>query len=97
MRTNVISTVTNRNVFGYGQDRVVTSADDSSCAHAAQHLLSRHASKRARGSWCAGLKRPRAMAVVMAGAARIEQAFRLAIAEPRRLPVRPLSPVHVLS
>ena len=47
MRTN-INTVTNCNVFGLAQDRAVSLWNDS-CAYAAQHLASRHASKRAHG------------------------------------------------
>ncbi len=32
MRTNLNTVVTNRNVFGFGQDRVVSSLNDGSCA-----------------------------------------------------------------
>ena len=66
MRTYCNNTVTNRNVFGLGQDRAVSSWNDS-CAYAAQHLASRHASKRAHGS-AKALKRRGSGTVVMAGA-----------------------------
>ncbi len=39
--------VTNRNVFGFRQDRVVVSTSSDVCAHAAQHL-SWHAAARVR-------------------------------------------------
>ena len=49
MRTQFNALVTNRNVFGFNQDRVVVSVCDETWRHAAQHHSARHASKRARG------------------------------------------------
>lgn len=89
MRTNINTAVTNCSVFGLSQDVVVTVGGDS-CAYAAQHLESRHASKRARG-WGLELKRSWPMTVAMAGAALITEALCLVITGPRRL--RLLSPV----
>ncbi len=89
MRTN-INAVTNCNVFGFGQDRVVSLTNDS-CAYAAQHLHSRHASKRARGP--AGAVKRRAMATaVMAGAVSKAKPTCLAITGPQWQPVRLTSP-----
>lgn len=89
MRTN-INTVTNCNVFGLDQDRAV-SLWNASCAYAAQHLASRHASKRAHGS-AKALKRRGSGTVVMAGAVPMAKPTRLAITGPQWQPVRLTSP-----
>jgi len=93
MRTYINSVVANRNVFGFGQDRVVSLGNDS-CAPAAQHLESRHASKRARGMTLA-LGRLWS-AAAMAGQALKAKRTCLAITGPERLTVRPMSPVVVV-
>lgn len=92
MRTNMNSVVTNRNVFGYGQDRVVVSSKDASCAHAAEHLASWHASKRARHGFRARMCRGTAGTAAVALKAK---QLRLAITGPDRLPVRHTSPALV--
>ena len=94
MRTNVNHLVANRTVFGFGQDRVVSLRNDS-CAHAAQHLESRHASKRARGMTLA-LKRLWSAAAA-AGPALKTKWTCLAITGPERLTVRRMSPVVVVT
>jgi hypothetical protein len=91
MRTSINTAFTNCNVFGFNQDRVVLSWNDT-YAHAAQHLASWHASKRAGGLSCA-LKR-RGTAVV-AGAFLVVKQMCLAIMGPARQPVRRTSPVLV--
>jgi hypothetical protein len=98
MRTNFNVIVANVNVFGYGQDRVVVSSLFGTCAHAAQHLETRHTSKRARG-WAQRVKRSWLATAAMAGAARMAELIMmsLAITGPQRLPVRHLSPVLVLA
>ena len=90
MRTS-INTFTNCNVFGFNQDRVVSSWNHA-YAHAAQHLASWHASKRAR-SLSGALKR-RGSAVVAGAVLGVEQMC-LAITGPAGQPVRRLSPVLV--
>lgn len=92
MRTYFNAVVTNGNVFGLGQDRVVSSQVDATCAHAAQHLESWHASKRARSLW-RHLKR-RATAV-MAGAAPEVRQMCLAITGPQGRLARHTSPALV--
>lgn len=94
MRTIVNSAVANCNVFGFGQDRVVSPLNDS-CAYAAQHLESRHASKRARGLTRA-LKR-RWSTVAVAGTVLKAKWTSLAITGPMRPTVRLMSPVVVLA
>ena len=96
MRTSINNIVANVNVFGFGQDRVVVSSLADTCAHAAQHLETRHAtSKRARG-WAERAKRSWLATAAMAGAARMAELITsLAIYGPQRLPVRHLSPVLV--
>ena len=94
MRTYINSVVANRTVFGFGQDRVVSLRNDS-CAHAAQHLESRHASKRACGMTLA-LKR-RCSTAATAGPARKVKWTCLAITGPERLTVRRMSPVVVVT
>jgi hypothetical protein len=93
MRTSVTTTVANCNVFGTSQDRVVSLRDDS-CAYAAQHLESRHASKRAR-SLASAFKRRWSWLVGMAGVGLEATATCLAITGPARPAVRLLSPVVV--
>ena len=90
MRTNINAAVTNRNVFGFGQDRVVSLWNDS-CAFAAQHLASRHASKRAR-ELARTLKRRGSSTAVMAGAVPKAKPTCLAITGPQWQPVRRTSP-----
>lgn len=95
MRTNINTAVANRNVIGYRQDRAIVSLQDDSCACAAQHLESRHASKRAthlssafkRWSWLVG----------MAGTGTEATLTRLAIPGPVRPTGRVTSPVVVLN
>ncbi|MEX0676148.1 MAG: hypothetical protein WD063_03685 [Pirellulales bacterium] len=94
MRTYVNSVVANRNVIGFGQDRVVSFRNDS-CAPAAQHLESRHAAKRARGLTRA-LKRMGSAAAVAAPALKAKWTC-LAITGPARLTVRQMSPVVVVT
>ncbi len=91
MRTYISVAVTNRNVFGFGQSRVVVSSNDT-CAHAAQHLASWHASKRACGLWRSMKRRGTA---VMAGAALEARYMCLAITGPQGLLVRRTSPALV--
>ena len=92
MRTSLNNVITNRTVFGLGQDRVVSLTD--TCAHAAQHLDSRHAAKRAR-SMARALKRRVAVTAGMASAVLMAKPWRLAITGPQWQPVRHLSPVPV--
>jgi hypothetical protein len=92
MRTFVNTAVANCNVFGFGQDRVVSLWNDS-CAYAAQHLESRHAGKRARGLTRA-LKRL-GSAAAAAGPVLKAKWTCLAISGPMRLTVRRMSPVVV--
>ncbi|HEX3725095.1 MAG TPA: hypothetical protein VHV08_02585 [Pirellulales bacterium] len=92
MRTYINAVVTNGNVFGFGQDRVVSSLNDVTYACAAQHLQMWHASKREHGHWDA-LKRH--VAAVMAGAAVVARRLRLAITRPQGLLVRHTSPALV--
>ena len=90
MRTNINTSVTNRNVFGFGQDRAVSLWNDS-CAYAAQHLASRHASKRAR-ELARSLMRGGSGTAVMAGADPKAKQTCLAITGPQWQPVRRTSP-----
>ncbi len=93
MRTNTNAAVTNRNVFGFGQDRVV-SLGASSCASAAQHLELRHASKHL-GRQDRGLKR---RGTAAAGTApTTAKTMRLAITGPQWQPVRVTSPGLVMA
>jgi hypothetical protein len=94
MRTYFNNVITNRTVFGLNQDRVVSLSD--TCAHAAQHLASRHAAKRARSTDRA-LKRRGSVTTVMAGAVLMAKQWRLAITGPQWQPVRLLSPVPVMA
>jgi len=87
--------VTNRNVFAYGQDRVVLSLDASN-AHAAQHLSSWHASKRAR-SLGRALKRRGLGHAGLAGAILKAMSMCLAILGSTWQPVRRMSPVLVIA
>ena len=93
MRTNLISAVVNGNVFGFGQDRVVSLRNDS-CARAAQHLHAGYVGKRAR-KWAGALKR--AWSALMAGPARMAEATCLAITGPARRTARIVSPVVVVT
>lgn len=94
MRTYCKTTLTNRNVFGLGQDRVVSSWN--TCAHAAQHLFSRHAELCARGL-ARALKRRGSDTAVMADAVLKAMAMCLAITGPQWQPVRHTSPVLVMA
>ena len=97
MRTSINSIVANVNVFGYGQDRVVVSSLFDTCACAAQHLETRHVSKRARG-WAERFKCAWHATAAMADAARMAGLIMsLAIIGPQRLPVRQMSPALVLA
>ena len=92
MRTNTNAVVTISNVFGFGQDRAV-SPSNSSCAYAAQHLASWHASHRAHGLDRARLRREFKAAVMgMAGAVPKAKRTCLAITGPQWQPVRLTSP-----
>jgi hypothetical protein len=93
MRTNIFTAVTNRNVFGFGQGRVV-SLWVGSCASAAQHLHVRHASRRARDIVRA-LKRRVNVTAAAASAAPKAMLMCLAITGPQWQPVRLTSPVLV--
>jgi hypothetical protein len=96
MRTYINNIVANVNVFGFGQDRVVVSSLIDTCAHAAQHLETRHA-KRARG-WAQRSKRSWLATAAMASAARMPGLMpSLGITGRKRLPVRLTSPVLVLA
>lgn len=90
MRTSFNVSVTNRTVFGLSQDRVVVSLN-ATCAHAAQHLASRHASKRDRVLDRA-MKRRGSGTGVMAGAVLWFWHLCLAITGPQWQPVRLTSP-----
>jgi hypothetical protein len=89
MRTSINFAVTNGNVIGLGQDRVVSSND--TCAHAAQHLPTWHARKRGRGTWCF-MKR---YAAAMAGAALEARHLCLVITGPQGQRARRTSPALV--
>jgi hypothetical protein len=89
MRTN-LNTVTNGNVFGFVQDRVVTLSADS-CHQAAQHLASWHVSKRARGL-SRSLKRSGLGSAALAAA---PMAMPTCMAITGRQPVRHVSPALV--
>lgn len=95
MRTSVNNIVANCTVFGTCQDRVVSLRNDS-YAHAAQHLESRHASKRAR-SLARALVRRWSWLVGMAGAGPKAKPTCLAITGPARPAVRLTSPAVVLT
>jgi cysteine synthase len=95
MRTNINIVETNRNVIGLGQDRVVSSLDVT-CADAAQHLDSRHASKHAHGL-ARALKRRGFGTAATAGAALLAKRMRLAITGPQWQAVRLVSPSVVMS
>jgi hypothetical protein len=84
MRTYLNTVVTNRTVFGFGQDRVVSSL--GTCAHAA-HLVSRHACHRARKS-ARALKRRGSEVAAWASAALVAMPLGLAITGPQWQPVR---------
>jgi len=94
MRTNINSTVANRTVFGYRQDRVVSLRNDS-CNRAAQHLHPWHASKRACGMTTT-FKRLWSTAAA-AGAAPKAKPTCLVITGPERPTVRLMSSVVVVS
>jgi hypothetical protein len=94
MRTYLNTVVTNRNVFGFGQDRVVSSLD--TCAHAAQHLVSRHAGLCAR-ELARALKRRGSHAAAWASAVLMAKPMCLAITGPQWQPVRRTSPVLVMA
>jgi hypothetical protein len=93
MRTYLNVAVTNRNVFGFGQDRVVSSVD--TCARAA-HRLSRHASHRARKSALA-LKRRGSDLAAWASTALLVMPMGMTITGPQWRPVRHTSPVLVVA
>ena len=93
MRTYFNVAVTNRNVFGFGQDRVVSSVD--TCARAA-HLLSRHASHRARKS-ARALKRRGSELAAWASTALLAMPLGMTITGPQWRPVRLTSPVLVVA
>lgn len=97
MRTSFINIVANVNVFGFGQGRVVVSSLIETCAHAAQHLDTRHDSKRDRG-WAGRAKR-RWPAAAAAAVAVTTAKLLTSLAEmgPQRLPVRQMSPALVLA
>ncbi len=95
MRTNFNAALTNRNVFGSNQDRVVSSWTKS-CADAAQHLALWHASKRARDLGRALMRRGLGIAA-MAGAVLKAKPTCLAIMGPQWQPVRRMSPVPVIA
>ena len=86
MRTNFNLVVTNSNVIGFGQDRVVSSLK-ATYAPAAQHLAVWHASKRARES-ARAMKRRGSGTAAMAGAVLWAKQICLAVMGPTRLPVR---------
>ena len=90
MRTN-LTAVTNCNVLGLVQDRVVSFSADS-CHYAAQHLASWHVVKRARGLSRA-LKRSGLGSAAMVAAALMAKLTCLAITG--RQPVRHASPALV--
>ena len=92
MRTNFTAVVTNGNVYGFGQDRVVSSKVDASCAHAAQHLALWHASKRARRLW---RQLKRRIPAVMASAAPQSRLMCLDTTGPQGLLARHTSPALV--
>jgi hypothetical protein len=92
MRTNTNAVVTISNVFGQSQDRAVSSCNDS-CATAAQHLASWHASHSALGSDRALKRREdRTNGMGMAGAVPKVKRTRLAVTGPQWQPVRLTSP-----
>lgn len=93
MRSNVNTTVVSRNVFGFGQDRVVSQWNDS-YAHAAQHLELRHASKRAR---VLARRLKRGGITAAAGEAPPATATCRAMSGPLRSAMRPESLAVVLS
>jgi hypothetical protein len=93
MRTYFNVAVTNRNVLGFGQDRVVSSLD--TCAHAA-YLLSRHASHQARKS-ARALKRRGSELAAWASAVLLATPMGMAITGPQWRPVRHVSPVLVVA
>ncbi len=95
MRTNINAAVTNCTVFGFGQDRAVSSLV-ATYAHAAQHHASRHASKRARDLDRANKRRGSVIAVVT-GAVQLVEQMCLAIIGPQWQPVRRTSPVLVMA
>ena len=95
MRTYFNVVVTNCTVFGFGQDRVVSSLNATD-AHAAQHLAIRHASKRARGPAYA-LKRRGSGTAVVAGAVQWSKQMCLAMLGPQWQPVRLTSPTVVIA
>lgn len=94
MRTNIFTAVTNRNVFGFGQDRVVSLWIDS-CVRARQHLHVRHASRRAVGIVRAAKRRVYVTAAAATTQAPKAMAMCLAITGPQWQPVRLTSPVLV--
>ena len=95
MRTNTNAFVTTRTVFGFNQDVVaVATRVVASCAYAAQHLHSWHASLRASDSSRVLKRRD---VVGKAGAPESVKHLRLAITGPDRLVVRPMSPAVVMA
>ena len=94
MRTFVNTAVANCNVFGFGQDRVVSLQNDS-CARAAQHLHSWHASKHARGMTLA-FKRLWSAAAAAGTALKVKLTC-LTVTGLERLTVRRMSPVVVVT
>jgi hypothetical protein len=91
MRTSINTVITNRTVFGFGQDRAVLSLNGMD-APAAQHLLSWHAGKRAR-DLARALKRR--VSAVVAGAVVVVEQMCPTITDAIRQPVRHVSPVLV--
>ena len=95
MRTNTNAFVTTRTVFGFNQDVVaVATRVVASCAYAAQHLHSWHASLRASDRSRVLKRRD---VVGKAGAPESVKHLRLAITGPDRLVVRPMSPAVVMA
>jgi hypothetical protein len=88
MRTNINAIVTNRSVFGFGQDSAVATRNDVTCADAAQHLSPWHAGQYARSLSRAYKRRDLA---VVAGTVRKVKPVWLAITGPGREPERVMS------
>ena len=95
MRTYFNTVVTNRNVFGSNQDRVV-SLGTKSCASAAQHLALWHAGKCARGTGRALKRRGLGIAALAAAVLKVKPMC-LALMGPQWQPVRRMSPVLVIA
>ena len=95
MRTNTNAIVTTRTVFGFNQDVVaVATRVAASCAYAAQHLHSWHASLRASDRSRVLKRRD---VVGKAGAPEMVKRRSLSIMGPARQAVRPMSPAVVMA